>query len=61
MDQLKARFVRPPNPLCELCHERTSDTFVLHIGWRCYDCLRKALRPGGPAPGSIPGRGVGGI
>jgi len=52
-------FTRPPNPPCELCHEHRSDTFVLHIGWRCYNCLSGALRPGGLLPGSIPGRGVG--
>jgi hypothetical protein len=52
-------FTRPPNPPCEACHERTSDTFVLRLGWRCYKCL-KIPSAFGPAPGSIPGRGVGG-
>lgn len=56
MDQLKARFVRPPNPACECCHERTSDTFVLHLGWRCYNCLSRASL-GGEAFSLIPGRG----
>ncbi len=60
MDQLKARFVRPPNPAC--------DTFVLHLGWRCYICLSLAslggeaiLIPGrGPKLGSSPRGIVGG-
>jgi hypothetical protein len=58
MDAIRYRFVRPPNPRCEACHERTSDTFVLHVGWRCYDCLKIPGRVDlhrGSNPGGIVG------